>query len=588
MLRSETPLGAGRARNAGFGIARGRVLVSVDAHMRFPEGIWHGLAAFALEKQAIVCPSVGSMFGGVQGSGADLCYHREGKIGMNYHRAAGDEPERITNPIGACYFIPREVHEAMGRYPSLSGLWGYEEVTLGTWAWLHGVPVYCYPKYKVRHLYRSEVNKGKLPVPWGGPPVSGLWLNIGENHAALFEPETFHGVWESSIVPRLNPKDRAALKEILAGGSLDSGHWRRGKTRTDYEFFRDVLRVPAVAGPRGSVARILPISAIFTGRNEGAEVGSTVKSVVNHSAMPFEVVLVDDGSDDGSVPEDFVDQIRPHVAKHWRAGLRQRVRIIRHAEPQGVTRSRHEAIAAARGDVFFVGDCHERIITRYGVEALCALAQDTSPSIIVAAVCNLGASQNPARTYGAQMIVKPKWGLYNRHVTSKPPAEEMLYGRLATRNAIIGAAYAVTRETLDAIGGWPQYPGFWAYNEQWLDLECWFRGIPMYCATDITVEHFYKKVFNYDCPLTGTLLNAHYCHYIHFDDDAYENFWRPCLAEHGWSREIDELLASAEVQAKRAAFQKVKADHGRSDRDFFENVLDITDWPPVWKGEAHA
>jgi len=86
VLRSETPLGAGRARNAGFGVARGRVLVSVDAHMRFPEGIWHVLGAFALEKQAIVCPRLGSMHGGTQGCGADLCFHRDGKIGMDYHR----------------------------------------------------------------------------------------------------------------------------------------------------------------------------------------------------------------------------------------------------------------------------------------------------------------------------------------------------------------------------------------------------------------------------------------------------------------------------------------------------------------------
>ena len=573
VVRAERSLGAGRARNVGFGMAVGRVLVSCDAHMRFPRGIWHTIGRFALDRQAITCPSISSMFGGVQGTGADLCYHREGKIGMNYHRAKGEDPEPITNPIGACYFIPREIYEALGRYPAVSGVWGYEEVALGTWAWLHAVPCYTYPAYTVHHLYRSESNKDAPGVPWGEPPTPDLWLNIGEAHLALFDPETYQGVWQQYIEPRLTPEGRATLKRIRDGDSLDSGYWRTNKQRTDRQFFRDVLRVPALPGKRGAVKAVRPISAIFTGRDEGKETGRTITSVVSNSAMPFEVVLVDDGSRDGSVGGDFYDEIRKHVAKHWRGSLEQRVKIIRHAAPQGVTRSRHEAIAAASGDVFFIGDCHERVITRYGIEELCTWAQELSPVILVAAVCNIGASKKEARTYGAQMIVKPKWGLYNRHVASRPPASEMLEGRLVKRNAIIGAAYALTRETLDAIGGWPRFPGYWAYNEQWLDLECWFRGVPMYCLTDVTIEHLYKKVMNYECPHVGTLLNAHYTHYVHFDDEAYEVFWKPVLAQHGWDPAIEVMLGSAAVQEKRAAFQAVKQENGKDDEAFFRDVL---------------
>lgn len=134
--------------------------------------------------------------------------------------------------------------------------------------------------------------------------------------------------------------------------------------------------MPAVAGPNGSVTKVRPISVILTARNEGEEVMRTVRSIVNSGQTRFDIVIVDDASSDGSVPADLADRLRPKVAAHWRDDLHTRIKIIRHEQPLGVSRSRAEAIEACRGEMIVIMDCHQRCITKYSLEWLCAIAND--------------------------------------------------------------------------------------------------------------------------------------------------------------------------------------------------------------------
>jgi radical SAM protein with 4Fe4S-binding SPASM domain len=582
-IRLNRSVGAGMARNIGFSAAKGRVVVSSDAHMRYPHGLWHEIGGFCIEKQVIACPGCAAMYGGAQGWGAKLNYHRDGKIGCAYYRAQGTEPEKTTGVLGACYFVPREIFDELVRWPSLLGKWGYEESAISTWAWMHGIDCYCFPKYIARHLYRSEAAKGTKEPPWGYPPASDLNLNHACNHLALFDKETYEKIWKPNYVPILSTSQQQTLNAMENGKMYETGHWRKRRVHTDYECFRDLLMVPAVKGDGESVTKVRPISVIMTAYNEGKEVEMTVRSIVNSGQTRFDIVIVDDASTDGSVPNDLADIIRPRLAAHWRPDIQDRIKIIRNKQRMGVSRSRAIAIDHAAGEMICVMDAHQRVITPYGIEWAAAMANDVD-GIVVVSVCNLGNTRSSdekvrdARTYGARFVVKPKWGLINSHISTRPDTP------LVQRDAIIGAGYVLSRDVIARMGGWPTLPGLWAYQEQAVGLIAWIRDIPMYAFRDVTFEHMYKKG-TIPVPHVGVLQNAHLIHYVFFGDEAYAYF-KPILMQHGYDPSIDVLLQSDGVQRVRAMWAEEKARRGKTDQAFFKDKLKIDEWPPVWKNQG--
>jgi glycosyltransferase involved in cell wall biosynthesis len=567
---SRRPLGAGMCRNLGLATALGRVVAVSDAHMVFPLGIFHNMGRLCLSRQCIMCARTQGMGGGSDRAGAQMHLHRDIKAGMEWRRIkeGATDPERRNAVLGGFYMMPREIFDRMGHYPSIVGIWGVEEPALSSWAYFHDVPIYASHEYIVKHLYRKPGGETN-DVPWGAPPASDLNLNNCAWMHALFEAETYNTIWRIPNTEGMLTPHVELLRQIEAGNRYEHGQWREGKKHTDYEYFRDCLRVPAVAGEGGSVVGVRTISVIVTARNDGKKIVDTIVSIVNSCQLPHEIVLVDDASEDGSVGPDFVNLIRPRVYAHWRDGLDARLKIIRHQRAIGCTQSRAEAIRAASGEILSVFDGHQAVITPFAIEALAATAADRG-GIVIGSVCNLGQAQKPARTYGARFDVKDKWGILNSHVTTRP-AEEITRCR-----AIIGAGYTFTRETMDKLGGFPELPGHWAYCEQWLGLRAYFLDIPLWVDAGLTFEHFYKKLFGYEFPHVDTLMNAHYTFYIHFGDELYE-YLKPRLLMHGWSDEIADFLRRPEVQAERAAFAAIKR---HTDREFAERELGITEWPP--------
>ena len=91
------------------------------------------------------------------------------------------------------------------------------------------------------------------------------------------------------------------------------------------------------------------ISVIVTTYNEGAELERTLRSVMANTRRLAEMIVVDDGSTDGSA-----NQMAETLAD-------ARIRIIRHDERIGVAYSRDEGSRSARGDVLCYLDAHQRV-----------------------------------------------------------------------------------------------------------------------------------------------------------------------------------------------------------------------------------
>lgn len=227
VVRVGKPVGAGRGRNIGVAASTGRVVVLCDGHMRYPKGIFQELGKVAIERQCFVCPGVGSMHGGAQGYGTRLTWHRDIKIGNDYERAKEPGLRRVTGLLGACYFMPREIFEKLGGWTAQLGIWGYEEPVIGAWAYLHEVPILTDSKWLVKHLYRSERNKGNLPVPWGGPPVEDLAINIYAGHARLFSKHTNHNVWFKAELYKRYAKSPRMVDAVRGTNMMGSDIWQK-------------------------------------------------------------------------------------------------------------------------------------------------------------------------------------------------------------------------------------------------------------------------------------------------------------------------------------------------------------------------
>src|ERR1039458_6557236 len=84
------------------------------------------------------------------------------------------------------------------------------------------------------------------------------------------------------------------------------------------------------------------ISVIVPTFNDLGRIGDALTSIVNQTEPPAEIVVSDDGSDDGT--EQFV---REFGARHSGA---VEVRYVRLASRSGVVAARNQGIAVARGE----------------------------------------------------------------------------------------------------------------------------------------------------------------------------------------------------------------------------------------------
>ncbi|RRS10100.1 glycosyltransferase family 2 protein, partial [Pseudoalteromonas sp. J010] len=80
----------------------------------------------------------------------------------------------------------------------------------------------------------------------------------------------------------------------------------------------------------------MKISVVIPLYNKAQFIARALKSTLSQTALPFEVIVVDDGSTDGSC----------HIVE----GFGNQVKLIRHPENLGVSQARNSGIQAAAGD----------------------------------------------------------------------------------------------------------------------------------------------------------------------------------------------------------------------------------------------
>jgi glycosyltransferase involved in cell wall biosynthesis len=210
---------------------------------------------------------------------------------------------------------------------------------------------------------------------------------------------------------------------------------------------KDEVRTP---GPQDHPA----VSVIVPCYNGGRFLDSLMASLAQQTFRDFEVVIVDDGSDDAETPRKL-------------AALNGRVRVL-HQVNRGPAAARNTGIRAARADILFMLDCDDTIEP--------SLLADTVP-LLRAAPPEIGMVVTHMRLVGAAVGVAPRY--FNR------------FDLLFTNTLSVGLI--VRKRCCVAIGGYDESmrEGYEDWDFSLRLVEAGFRGIEV--AKPLYVYHIRRE-----------------------------------------------------------------------------------------------
>jgi glycosyltransferase involved in cell wall biosynthesis len=482
VVRNPTTLGVSQSRRRGASVATGDVLVWLDAHMSFaPAWLDHMLAH--VDSGALLCAAWWDYeltkplcWGADFLWRAERDYSKGYSLGFNFrHRTqfSGEGAVDVPMVIGACYMMLRESYERLGGFSPFFRTWGKDEQDISARAWLAGLGVKCVTDAHVGHLTRSRF---LYPVRWEEIEFNQLAMV-----RTVFEPDT-----AATLEELLKPIPKQTQEWL---DETDFSAWRvvvqSTRKMSDAEFFSRFLpELPdAIESHRrkAPVVISLPkdkISFVVTTRNESPPVlESTIDGLLATSERyPREIVVVDDAS---LVP---VSLSRPDV------------RVVRHDEAMGATRSRRHGAALTTGDVLAWPNAHMNFAPDW---LDCMLAHVGSGALLCAAFWNYELTM--PLCWGADFVwrgvrnyaknISP--GFMLRHRTKFP-------GEGAVEVPVdIGACCMMLRESHEKMGGFSPFFRIWGTLEQDLSARAWLTGRGVKCVTDARVGKLTRSKFPY-------------------------------------------------------------------------------------------
>jgi GT2 family glycosyltransferase len=195
------------------------------------------------------------------------------------------------------------------------------------------------------------------------------------------------------------------------------------------------------------------VSAIVVNRNGGALLQEALASLLAQTWSPLEVILVDNGSTDGSV--DLAEQI------FGDAGLI----VIRNADNEGFARGNNIGFAAARGEWLFLLNADAACDPPVVAELMAFV--DDKPEVGQLA-CRVVQADKPHVFDSAGLLLYPDGVSRSRGWQEKDQGQ---YDRAEEVLAPHGCACALRRTMIDRIGGFDE--DFFCYFE---DLDLGVRG----------------------------------------------------------------------------------------------------------------
>ncbi len=198
-----------------------------------------------------------------------------------------------------------------------------------------------------------------------------------------------------------------------------------------------------------------------------------VESVLAHTRSPFELIIVDNGSTDGTVAYANALTLTPSAAMH--------IRVIANAENRGYAAGNNQGMAAARGDFILLLN-NDTVVTPGWLEPLLRLAQHRPDIGLVGPVSNQVAG--PQRLAAVDYDIDSLEGLND---FGTKIAHQSLPAQRAGR--VVGFCMMFAREVMLRIGGLDERFGTGNFEDDDYCLRAALAGYQSWIARDSFVHH---------------------------------------------------------------------------------------------------
>lgn len=289
------------------------------------------------------------------------------------------------------------------------------------------------------------------------------------------------------------------------------------------------------------------ISVVIIAYNEGDEVRKTVESVRTNTSR-CEIILVDDGSTDGSCSNVPVDK------------------LVRHEKRSGIVFSRRAGVAASSGDTLAFLDGHQRVSE--GCLNVCAGIAIHQNAIVYPSV--YGLVKRHWTGHGATMQLKNQdhVGLFGGRWIMKEPRDTV-----SRISMFIVPGYVMDRvawSKCELIEGMQN----WGASEPALAVKAFFTDTHILHHKRPVAQHMFRAKGTAHYPLHGRTAKLNHLRVarVCFEPDTYDNYWRKSLAYLIDDKAFDEVASDPVIERQRLAFREIKV---RSDSEFWRGLLHV-------------
>jgi GT2 family glycosyltransferase len=287
----------------------------------------------------------------------------------------------------------------------------------------------------------------------------------------------------------------------------------------------------------------LDLSVVVLTLNEGEMLRRTVNAL--EATLPFsaEIVVIDDGSSDGSA--DFLPADSA------------RLRLLRSAN-LGVARGRNFGARQTRGKIVVFSDAHVEPPPGWW-EPLVAVLQDPIVGAAGPGITNLHHPDH--RGFGM------------RYVNSALEAEWLCpeYDDVFPAPLLPGGFWAIRREIFDRTGGLDEEMLRWGAEDFEFSLRLWMLGYELRAVPEVEVPHLFRDAGSYTVESKWPRHNQLRCAYLHFSDERFARV-KQSLSE---LDEFDEGLRLFEASNAPQRRAQVRAERVRDDNWYFQTFGEI-------------
>jgi len=230
------------------------------------------------------------------------------------------------------------------------------------------------------------------------------------------------------------------------------------------------------------------ISVVVASLNEGRNLRRTLRSLVPTLPEHSEILVVDDGSTDGSA--DFL------------AGAGNGCRVIR-SNHLGSAGARNYGASKAGGDVIVFADAHVTVQPGWWKPML-ELLEDRSVGAVAPAVSDMADAD--CKGFGVRWQgpdLETEWLPKKKRTPYQVPI-------------LPGCCFAIRRQTFEEAGGFEPGTIRWGSEDAELSLRLWLMGLELWLTPQIVVAHLFRRRHPYQVEWSWVLHNKLHLAFVHF------------------------------------------------------------------------